>query len=283
MKTNYRYTLTLIASLAIILPLPAFAKDQDQDGKKHGKKEGSGRQRGDQTEQQVQTRTSVSTAAKSRGQDVRVRSGGNDALSGQVRTRQTVNKPATVQRSSAARVAPQNVQRSYRQPNQAQTYSSQRANIRDNNRSGTSVTTQSVQRSSRQLNQTSVRSSRQYNRSNNYGGLWFPANHHRDWNRWDRNRQYYWNHHNYRWYEGGWIIVDAGFWPFTSTTVVYSTSGSIARDVQIRLADQGYYRGPIDGVIGTGSRNAIADYQSDHSLRVTGLINDPLLESLGLE
>ena len=52
--------------------------------------------------------------------------------------------------------------------------------------------------------------------------------------------------------------------------------------VQYVLSNQGYYRGPIDGDIGPGTRNAIASYQGDHGLQVTGRINDPLLQSLGL-
>jgi len=53
--------------------------------------------------------------------------------------------------------------------------------------------------------------------------------------------------------------------------------------VQQSLSQQGYYNGPIDGDIGPGSSNAIANYQSDHGLTPTGQINDPLLQSLGLE
>lgn len=57
---------------------------------------------------------------------------------------------------------------------------------------------------------------------------------------------------------------------------------STAAAVQNALARRGYYRGAIDGAIGQQSRNAIANYQHDHNLSVTGNINTKLLQSLGL-
>ncbi len=53
-------------------------------------------------------------------------------------------------------------------------------------------------------------------------------------------------------------------------------------EVQSALASRGYYHGQIDGSIGTGSREAIARYQADHGLPVTGRIDGGLLNSLGL-
>lgn len=52
--------------------------------------------------------------------------------------------------------------------------------------------------------------------------------------------------------------------------------------VQRALARRGYYQGSIDGDIGPQSRRAIARYQQDHGLRVTGSISSSLLRSLGL-
>lgn len=122
----------------------------------------------------------------------------------------------------------------------------------------------------------------QYNSGNNYGGNWYPANSHRDWN---QNQQYYWNHHNYCWYQGGWLIIDAGFNPYYVTTG-YSgnyNNGSIVSSVQQSLANQGYYNGPIDGIMGRGTRHAIANYQGDHNLNATGHINGDLLQSLQIQ
>ena len=52
--------------------------------------------------------------------------------------------------------------------------------------------------------------------------------------------------------------------------------------VQRALARRGYYNGPIDGDIGPGSRSAIARYQRDRGLAVTGSITSSLLRSLGI-
>jgi len=110
----------------------------------------------------------------------------------------------------------------------------------------------------------------QGNRSNHYGGQWVDASVHADWG---NSGEHYWHHHHYRWYDGGWIIFNPG----------YAGGGSIPSAVQQSLSQQGYYNGPIDGDIGPGSSSAIANYQSDHGLTPTGQINDPLLQSLGLE
>lgn len=83
------------------------------------------------------------------------------------------------------------------------------------------------------------------------------------------------------------------FWPFyglstyveTAAPVYYDTGGyplATRIAVQSELARLGYYVGRIDGIIGPMSRAAIAHYQSDHGLAVTGSINGVLLESLGL-
>jgi hypothetical protein len=63
---------------------------------------------------------------------------------------------------------------------------------------------------------------------------------------------------------------------------VYRSSDSLDVAVQRALARRGYYRGPIDGDIGPGSRSAIARYQRDHGFAVTGTINSTLLRALGI-
>lgn len=142
----------------------------------------------------------------------------------------------------------------------------------------TNTSTQVVQekrlRQSQQNQTQSPRFTVQGTRSNHYGGRWFDASIHSDWN---RDSDHYWNHHHYRWYDGGWLIVDIGPSP------AYYHTGSLGSSVQARLAELGYYNGPIDGYIGMGTHDAIANYQADHGLRVNGRINDSLLVSLGLE
>ena len=115
-------------------------------------------------------------------------------------------------------------------------------------------------------------------RENRYGGQWFPGNTHSDW---EQGGEHYWNHRHYRWYDGGWLIITAGYEQGYEQR--YAPRNSVARSVQRKLAAQGYYNGAIDGDIGPGSRRAIMNYQDDYGLRATGRISDSLLVSLGLE
>ena len=52
--------------------------------------------------------------------------------------------------------------------------------------------------------------------------------------------------------------------------------------VQRSLAQQGYYYGPIDGILGPGTRSAIQRYQIDHGLAVTATIDEQTLATLGM-
>jgi Putative peptidoglycan binding domain len=53
-------------------------------------------------------------------------------------------------------------------------------------------------------------------------------------------------------------------------------------EVQRRLARAGYYRGPIDGILGPQTRRAIRAYERDYNLPAYGVIDRPLLRTLGL-
>jgi hypothetical protein len=104
---------------------------------------------------------------------------------------------------------------------------------------------------------------------------------------WDRGHTHRWNNHNYRWYNNDWIIIDAGFgspyYGYDSGPVVeYGMSGNTAIAVQRELSRRGYDPGVIDGVIGSQSRDAIAAYQQDNGLPVTGRIDGSLLRDMGL-
>jgi len=59
-------------------------------------------------------------------------------------------------------------------------------------------------------------------------------------------------------------------------------SRSTVADVQTALARRGYSVGTIDGVAGQRTRNALAEFQRDRGLRVTGEINNSTLRALGL-
>ena len=57
---------------------------------------------------------------------------------------------------------------------------------------------------------------------------------------------------------------------------------NLAISVQTKLAQQGYYHGSIDGILGSGSQLAIKEYQTAHRMRVTGRIDPKLLKALGI-
>ncbi len=52
--------------------------------------------------------------------------------------------------------------------------------------------------------------------------------------------------------------------------------------IQVQLARRGLYRGPIDGVFGSGTRRAVEMYQRQNGLPVTGMIDQRLLAHLGM-
>ncbi len=118
------------------------------------------------------------------------------------------------------------------------------------------------------------------------------------WRGWDRNRVHTWNNHHWGWRNNGWVVIDSGPYygwgygapydyydegPDVTYAPTYNESyGSITADVQSRLAAQGYNPGPVDGVAGAQTGDAIADFQADHGLPTTGRIDNALLKTLGL-
>ena len=62
-----------------------------------------------------------------------------------------------------------------------------------------------------------------------------------------------------------------------------STGNSTVSAVQSELARLGYYGGDIDGVLGEQTEAALARYQQDQNLSVSGTVDKATLESLGLK
>jgi len=118
----------------------------------------------------------------------------------------------------------------------------------------------------------------------NYNRQW----HDRNWwrSRYDRiifvnNGWYYWN--------AGYWFPAWGYAP--SVTYVYDgpiyaynglSPDQVTVNVQEQLARAGYYDGPIDGLLGPMTREAIAAYQADNGLAITSAIDEPTLATLGL-
>ena len=116
------------------------------------------------------------------------------------------------------------------------------------------------------------------------------------------NRQWHdhswWRSHYTRiiFVNSGWWYWNAGYWfpawgyaPSVSYVYdgpIYGYNGlspdQVTVNVQEQLAAAGYYDGPIDGVLGPMTREAIAAYQADNGLAVTSAIDEPTLATLGL-
>jgi hypothetical protein len=90
---------------------------------------------------------------------------------------------------------------------------------------------------------------------------------------------------------------DAGYWfPAWGYDPLYNyydydgpiyTYGNLLPDqvianVQSALREEGYYLGPVTGSLSATTRAAIANYQRDYGLDITGAIDEPTIESLGL-
>jgi hypothetical protein len=73
-----------------------------------------------------------------------------------------------------------------------------------------------------------------------------------------------------------------GYHPQYYSDASGNSGGSVVQQVQQELANGGFYRGPIDGVIGNGTRSAIRSYERANGLRVDGRIDAQLLGSMGL-
>ena len=92
----------------------------------------------------------------------------------------------------------------------------------------------------------------------------------------------------YYWNSGYWYPA-WGYYPgynYEFDGPIYGYNGlapdQVVVDVQERLQREGYYTGPIDGVIGPMTRQALTAYQADHGLAVTSAIDQPTLATLGL-
>jgi len=115
----------------------------------------------------------------------------------------------------------------------------------------------------------------------------------------ERHDRNWWRHHFNRivFYGGGYWYWNAGWWypawgydPYYNSYVYdgpifgygQAAPGDVTVEVQRALAQQGYYYGPIDRILGPGTRSAIQRYQIDHGLAVTAAIDEQTLYRLGL-
>lgn len=139
---------------------------------------------------------------------------------------------------------------------------------------------------------------------------------------WDRRSDHWWHGHRCHFFNGSWIIFDLGFYPwdtfwypndgyygygygyypypynydpgyydsyqyedeeyYDGNTYGDQFTSSTVAAAQERLAQQGYYHGVIDGILGPETRRAIARFQSRQSLRITGILTPDTVQALGL-
>ena len=71
-----------------------------------------------------------------------------------------------------------------------------------------------------------------------------------------------------------------GAYPTVYRRYVVADYYALVVSVQKALAQHGYYRGPIDGIAGKGTRRAILTYRADNGLRVISRIDNELLKAL---
>ena len=94
---------------------------------------------------------------------------------------------------------------------------------------------------------------------------------------------------SYYYWDGGYWYPAYGYNPasyYPSDSPIYAYGNllpdQVIANVQQRLQLSGYYTGAINGSLDSTTRAAIANYQRDNNLLITGSIDQSTVESLGL-
>src|SRR5262245_41861236 len=119
----------------------------------------------------------------------------------------------------------------------------------------------------------------------------------RHWHEWhDRN---WWHDHcqTIVFVNTGYYFLDGSYWypaygydplqtyyDYDGPVYTYSNllPDEVIANVQTALQDAGYYYGPITGSLSVDMRAAIANFQRDYGLQITGAIDEDTVEALGL-
>jgi Putative peptidoglycan binding domain len=120
----------------------------------------------------------------------------------------------------------------------------------------------------------------------------------RHWHEWhDRD---WWHNHcdTIVFVTSGYYFLDGSYWypawGYDPLQASYDYDGPIytygdllpdevIANVQVALQDAGYYLGTITGSIDVETRAALANFQRDYGLPITGAIDEPTVETLGLQ
>jgi hypothetical protein len=171
-----------------------------------------------------------------------------------------------------------------------------------------SVTRPDIRGSSSAARQAQASGHPAFNRMMGHVAERHDQNWHRDW---DQRHVHFSHHRFFVFIDGFWCGLDAGFFPwdyypyyaydyypydyypgyyadvepYYYNENVYSNTPMVdptVTAVQNQLTQQGYYSGPIDGIYGPTTRDAVAKYQIDKQLDVTGSLSAQTFQSLGL-
>lgn len=63
----------------------------------------------------------------------------------------------------------------------------------------------------------------------------------------------------------------------------YGSTGEEVTSVQTKLKELGYYKGDIDGIFGSGTKDAVTRFQKAKGLDADGIVGSKTLKALGLE
>ena len=124
----------------------------------------------------------------------------------------------------------------------------------------------------------------------------------------EARRRHHRNHHDRSWWRSrysrfalfgsGYYFWDSGYWypaygydsrynSYSYDEPIYSYNdldpAQVISNVQTELQRLGYYRYAVDGTMGPATRAAIANYQRDRGISITAAIDEPTLQSLGLD
>jgi len=134
------------------------------------------------------------------------------------------------------------------------------------------------------------------------------ARHEGNWHSdWDRRHAHFDHGRFFVFDDGFWYGLDDGFYPWDylpyyaddyypydyyadgqpndNTEAAYDAAPAAdmtVQAVQARLTQLGYYSGPVDGIFGPATRDALAKYQIAQHLSVTGSLSPDTLQSFGL-
>jgi len=119
----------------------------------------------------------------------------------------------------------------------------------------------------------------------------------RNWHEW-HNRDWWRQHcNNIVFVTGGYYFLNASYWypayGYDPLNSYYDYDGPIytygnllpdqvIANVQAALQDAGYYFGAVTGSLSVETRAALANFQRDYGLIITGAIDEPTVEALGL-